>query len=438
VSLAAFTWTTRARPFVQLGIGDSRSFRGAVWDVARWDVDPARWSGLEPQWLDITCDTRSATCSYGRAATTDRFVPGSATVVVDNATGWADPNANDAPGVLTVRPGRPIRFGVEHAVHGSRVLFRGFVDAMNPVYSPVDTDTVELLCLDALGEINRAKLRPVAAPVGDGEAASARAHRILDAVGWLPRDVQPSSETLLATDLGGQVADLLGRTADSAGGAVFGDLDGRVAFRPRDWQTYTPDTPIDGTIGNVDPSDVCPVEWERPFARADITTRAIIGRDLATAIVVDDPDGIARYGVEPFERTDLLTLRDSSLQMLAERVMRTRGEDTAPRVRSVSLNARTSDAALDLMSTVEVYRPSRYRCRLQYPRGLVFDDEYFATGVAHDLTPRAWSLMLNLDVAAPFEASGGRWDGAYWDHALWTNAVRLRSEALALLEEITT
>lgn len=427
MSLAAFDFTDRVRPVVQLGIGDTRTATGAVWDTGRWDT--GRWAGTEPEWMDITCDTRSARVEYGRRAVTDRFVVGAASIVVDNATGWADPNTDDPPGVLTVRPGRPVRVALVHEVFGSRVLFRGFVDAMIPVYLPGENDAVELVCVDALGEVNRAKLAAGGPDVGAGETASARINRILTAANWAPRDVQPSSEPLLATDLAGQVADLLGVTADSAGGSVFGDLEGRVAFRPRDWQTFMPGTPLDGTIGNVEPGDVCPTRWERPYNRADIATRAIIGRDPETAVIVDDPDGILRFGMEPFERTDLITQNDSSLTLLAKRVLRTRGIDTAPRVRSVSLDAATSDAALDLMTTVEVFRPSRYRCRLAYPepRGTVFDAEHFATGVAHELTPASWTLDLNLDVAAPFEAVGGRWDISTWDRALWGTPVAART-----------
>lgn len=877
MSLARFTWTERARPFVELGIGDTRVSTIGRWDSARWDQPDALWAGTDPVWFDITCDCFRASWEYGRRATTDRFVAGVATVVVDNATGWADPNHIDSPTELTVRPGRQIRIGIDHAVFGRRVLFRGFIDAMTPTYAPTGPDTVDLACVDALGEVNRAKLVPLDAEVGAGEGASARATRILDAIAWSTsaRDVWPSSEPLVGTTLGGQVADMLGQTADSAGGAVFGDTSGRVAFRPRDWQTFIPGSPVDGTIGNVEqghvvpavpaipgylaadgvrtvstvdapdlvitgnvrmtayirddsaeaaasryvaiqgagtdlawcfvstyanaaypaigwptgssatqitlgnvlrtawgpltpagadrylgavftgvnpgvqtatlltqrltstdgvtwtnhgtpaaaaradaltrdaaqplrigfgwlgrvywaqleainraqlafpgvvgnyvsvpdsaaldivddieivariaptawrptaqqaivgkytatgnqrtfafalaantgqlvlvlsadggtttqavsssgiavgttgtlwvkvtrvratgavtfytapdapteamswtqlgtpittagtggmfastarvevgaistgtaqpfagriarvivrngiagttvldvsennagglapgattfvassgqtvtiastapavqpivrpqadavvwrfdasdypgtgtsyvdprgrtwtlsaagaivpkvpavpevvvPPDVCPVLWERPFNRADITTRAIIGRDLATAVVVDDTAGMAQYGIEPFERTDLLTQHDASLTMLANRVLRTRGAATAPRVRSVALNARTSDGALDLMSTADVYLPSRYRCRLLEARGLIFDGEYFATGVAHEITPSQWGLALNLDLAAPFAAQGGQWDRAYWDLATWT------------------
>jgi hypothetical protein len=140
-------------------------------------------------------------------------------------------------------------------------------------------------------------------------------------------------------------------------------------------------------------------------------------------VVVDDTAAQLVYGIEPYERTDLLTESDYRLQQLAERAMRTRGADTAPRVRSVTLNAATSPEALDLMTTVDVFLPTRYRCRLRYPRGDVFDAEHFATGVVHEITRDGWEMQLNLDLAAPYAAVGGRWDGAMWDQALWSESV---------------
>jgi len=141
--------------------------------------------------------------------------------------------------------------------------------------------------------------------------------------------------------------------------------------------------------------------------------------DPIATVILDDLEGQRMYGIEPFQRTDLLTERYDLLELLARRILTTRGHTTAPRVRSVSLDARTADNALDLMATVDVYDPSRYRCRLQYDRGLVFDGEYFATAVAHEVTPNGWTLELNLDSAAPFAVVGDRWDSAGWDVSLW-------------------
>jgi hypothetical protein len=153
--------------------------------------------------------------------------------------------------------------------------------------------------------------------------------------------------------------------------------------------------------------------------------------DEPAYVILDDIAGQVLYGIEPFERTDLLTERYDLLQLLARRILTTRGHTTAPRVRSVSLDAATADNALDLMATVDVYDPSRYRCRLQYPRGLVFDEEYFATAVAHEVTPTGWTLELNLDAAAPFAVAGERWDTARWDSSIWANPVRTIQEDAA-------
>lgn len=502
MSLSHFLFTDRCQPVVELGIGDSRVPTGqARWDVQRWDAGDALWTGDEPVWLDVTCDVYSAECSYGRARSIDRFVAGTATVLVDNATGWADPDAPDDPGVLTVRPGRPIRFGVIHQTFGTCWLFRGFIDAVNPTYVPEQTDTVELACIDALGEVNRAKLVAQNPPVGSNEGAATRVHRILTAANWPvgKRDVDPSGVPVQASDIGGQVADLLGVIAESVGGAVFGNLNGEVAFRNRDWQVYEAGSPPDGIIGNVDcgtpdtwvpavpaesgwldPSistggsethigvddqrtwtvdqadaivrahptipgywvpgrdgDVVPISWNRPFERADIATRVILGRagdDPWNYIQRDDIEGQTLYGIEPYERTGLLTADTGYLGLLADRILETRSHSTAPRVRAVSFDASTHRNVVDLMATVDVYKPSRYQCRFQLPDRFVFDDEYLATGVNHRLTPTQWTLDLNLDLAAPYVATGiSRWDWSVWDNALWSSVA---SRAIGLSHDL--
>ncbi|MET0415642.1 MAG: hypothetical protein ABW022_06440 [Actinoplanes sp.] len=603
MSLSAFEFTDRARPIIEVGVGDTRVDVGlGRWDTSRWDDPAATWSGAEVSWRDVSCEAISVHCEYGRRRTTERYVAGAATVVVDNATGWADPYAATGPAAQDMRPGRSIRIGVAHATLGTRWLFYGFIDAMQPVYSPVQADTVALQCIDALGEVNRAKVVPLGAPDHAGEWTSDRINRLLDLARWpaTARDVALDADTLIADDLGGQLADLLGQTADSAGGSIWGDTQGRITYRYGDWQAYDPATPPEATIGNVGPlpdtpgyltpasglgstpdvpligpvrfivrarldaavasgygtliaqrgsgssafayqlaassaglilrqstngttitntnmgpvtvgaeatyvadttvalfnstaavvlggrtvagsdlwpgriysarmeqldgagnptavlwswdasdyvsgtsmvsggrtwtltssaaitpmvpgsaGDVCPVEWERPFERADFATRVIIGRDPATALTFDDLDAQLLYGIEPFERVDLLTQSDQLLSYLGQRILKVRSALSAPRVRSVTLNAATAANALDLMTTADVYKPSRYRCRLSYPRGEVFDAQHFATAVVHDMTADAWTLQMNLDLAAPWAGVGGRWDAAGWDQAMW-------------------
>ncbi len=437
-----FLFTERAAPFLEVGFDDIRiEHTGAKWDIGRWDDDVSRWTGIEPTWRDVSCEIWEASCEYGRAALTDRFVPGQANVIARNLDGWGDPKQSG------MRPGRPIRFGVDHAEFGRIIIFRGFIDAVVPVYDPTTMPTVELQCIDALAEVNRAALVPFPeVPEGTplpnhGETANLRINRILDRSAWpsLKRDIDPTSWRLIGDYQGGQVADLLGKAADSVGGAVWGDRNGDIGFRGRDWQMFDPAIPVDGHIGNLpstDPNQVCPGRWERPMDRASFSTRVIMGRNPETAIQRDDIPGQVLYGIESFERVDLLTFDDLDLADLADRTLVSRSHKTAPRVRTVTFDGRAGDAQVDLMTTVDVFKPSHYQCSLIETDGrLVFNDRYMATAVAHQITAANWSLEMNLDLAFPYEAPGGKWDEARWDQARWVPPVLL-SEVSALRAEL--
>ena len=436
--------TARATVFVEVGIGDSRIPSGqGRWDVDRWDTAGAEWAGVEPTWLDVTCDARHWDTLTGRASVLERFLPGSLRLVLDDPAGTYSvmPPDGDAA-LLILRPGRQIRWGIDHATMGRVVMWRGIVDEVNPVYPPIGegTDGVEVVAVDMLGDVGRAKITgTVELPA---QTTSARVHAILDAalVTAERRDVTPSSVGLVPAELSGQAADLLGRTADSEGGAIYGDTDGRVTFRPRDWQTYVPGTPVDATIGNVEPADICPSGWVTTFRRADLTTRAIMGRDDGTVAVVDDHDGQVAYGIEPFERTDLWCDTVDQLARLANRWIAVRSGNAVPRIQSVAFDAARGDVVVDLLAATSPFTPSRWRCRHDDDGRLVFDRDMFVTAVAHTVTAgnhgARWTAVVSLDPAAPFAAPGGRWDTAGWDRAIWTDAVALLDELDQLASRI--
>jgi hypothetical protein len=428
------------RPFAELGIGDTRIPTGqARWNVARWDAPDARWASTEPTWLDVSCEVNGAQSDTGRERSTDRFRPGTADVTLRNDSGWADLRPPPfPPAALALRPGRQVRYGVD-TPRGRRVLWRGYIDEAIPLYQPYGTDVVELTCLDAFGELARVRLVPLAAPVGAGDNAAQRVNRILDAAAWpaLYRDVQPSSLQVQGTDLGGSVADLLGVTADSSGGAVFGDLAGRIAYRPRDWQTYLPTTPPAAIVGNIDPAAVCPSTWELSWRRRDVAAVVTMGRDDGVGTTVADTAAQQAIGSEPFVRADLITANPGDLDTLARRVLVTRGIATMPRVEAVTLDAARDPgdgSTVELMATARPETPTRLRCQLATNGRTVFDVDMFVTAVAHTIDDRGrWLCRLTLDAAGPYAAPGGRWDGARWDRATWTNVVVLLDEARTLI-----
>jgi hypothetical protein len=124
---------------------------------------------------------------------------------------------------------------------------------------------------------------------------------------------------------------------------------------------------------------------------------------------------------------------------LARRLLVTRAMATMPRIEAVTLDAATDPGdgrVVELMATARPETPTRLRCQLQVAAGrVVFDVDMFVTGAAHTIGDTGrWQCRLTLDVAAPWAAAGGRWDGAGgWDRSTWADAVALVAEARTLI-----
>ena len=274
---------------------------------------------------------------------------------------------------------------------------------------------------------------------------------------------RPRRPPCSATTLGAQAVDLLDVAADSTGGVVFADEQARVVYRPRDWQTYEPGTPVDGTIGNLPATGddvvygaddvvygaddvvwmvtaadaVCPSGWEMSFESSDMATRVLTGRPSEEPHIFNDPANQLLYGVETFSRTDLIPAVPGELDILGNRMLRVLSANFMPTVSAVTIDAGTTVEARDLCATVDPTVPSRYRGFLEQDGRIVFDRQFFAVGVSHRLDPESWTCRIALDDAGPFATVGNRWDDAAWDSGLWAEAVAtLLAEADALKELI--
>jgi hypothetical protein len=393
---------------------------------------------------------------------------------LDNNSGWADfpPTVDPNPYDLTVRPGRQLRVAMSVDGGAPRILWRGWVDQANPGFDVEFGDIVTLECIDAKGELGRGELAAVDPPVGAGETIQARLNRICAANLWPTywRHFEGTGITVVATELGERAVDLLNRAADSGGGSLFGDVDGKLRYRNRDWQLWAADQLEDGIIGNIssggfdetaltedpdgsglydpdpivltedvdvaglyewdtdldwveDPSylfvfgtvvsgDWCPSSWEMTFAREDITTRVLIGRfDMDEPLVVDDEEAQDVYGIETVDLTDIETELDVEMGQIADRLLVVRGPSTAPRIAAVNLNAATAPNIVDLLSTADPRIPSRFRCRHRTDNRQVFERFMFCTAVRHTIGPDMWEARLSLDDAMPWQVPV---DAAFW------------------------
>ena len=193
--------------------------------------------------------------------------------MLDNTTGWADypPTRHPNPFDLTVRPGRQVRVAVVVDGGDPRVLWRGWVDEANPGFDAEDGDIVTLECIDAKGEVGRVDVAAVDPPVGAGEVDPRPPQPDLPtAVAWADllaqlRNVRRSPSS--APNSAAQAADLFDRAADSGGGALFGDVNGKLRYRNRDWQLWPADDVEDATIGNVAPGSLDELALDRVAGR---------------------------------------------------------------------------------------------------------------------------------------------------------------------------
>jgi hypothetical protein len=525
VSVATIETLPGVTPIVELGVGASYDDTStAQWDVDLWDDASAVWVGDKPFWLDVTCHVQDIATFVGRERTVDQWEVGTATITFDNRDGLFDfplsmADLADDPTLLSVRPGRSVRVGVQIGGDPPQMLWAGYIDACNPAYDAVEGARMIVECIDAKGDAGRTEVAALATGVGAGETVTARINRVLSAAGWptYRRAVETSGVTLIATELGGQAVDLLNVAADSAGGGVFGDLgvadgDPRVAFKGRDFLNYTNSDPATGTIGDygypgvpahyeyvidivvdvdglwdpadgsvtvveapagsglydttapVDlvwteapagsslylleggdiipaiPADTCPSNWELTFARADITTQALLARSTddtprtypTPAMLADVTNGtkygLSMFGVETFERTDLETQNTADLDWLGERILTTRSWKYMPRVAAVTVTAKASaPETLGTLVKASPYTPARFNCQHRIDDRIVFERVMLVTGVEHSITPAGWEARIALDDAAPFLVGGTHpalWDEtgvALWDTATWAD-----------------
>lgn len=326
-----------------------------------------------------------------------------------------------------------IRIGVDHQTLGNVWFFRGIVDGVVPTYLPERSDAVRIECIDALGEAGR---QSVDRDQFSHEFAAApdRIRQVLNKAAW-PRKLRTihDDSTIMTRPPSGKAVDALTAIAESCGGAVYGDPQtGDVVFRGQDWQgevaagrpvAVIANGPVDA--GFDDLPHVCPSGWERSSRRQDMLTRV---KYKTESSLFDDRRPLVRewrssaaeaiYGVEMLERTLLCTTVER-LNELTRRQLRLRHPNQFPRIEAVTLEAATSDEALDLMTSASFTIPSKYRCILRRDGDLIFRRNYLVTGIRHTMSPARWTCRLQLDVASALAEAGGRWGSARWQRDNW-------------------
>lgn len=430
MTVAAFTFTPRWRPLVEIGTGDTRTPVGVgVWGSSMWGDPGATWNGFEPIWRDVSCYVQEVNTDTGRDWSIDRFTPGVCDLTATNADGWATADTEPA---TTVRPGRQLRVSIVDNTTGAvNPLFRGFVDSITPSFTGDDPDTVHLHVIDALGELGL--YQPAATvdpPIGAGDSGDARFRRILARYGWpasLVGAVDPSGVPMAGLDWSQQFADELGITADSEGGAIIAGRDGKLVFRARDWMTWPAGTSPLWSIGNAE-GDVCPTGFELSDDRAHIANQISYSRaaDDAVPQLAVDAASQSKYGVLPASRGDLICQSDAQVLTLAQRTVEVKAPG-GERVQAATLSAATDPARIVpilLAADVTASPPILADLHVERPDGTRVDQQGLLQRVSHAFTSSQWTCRLGFDRAEPYVSNVARWGVGHWGVDVWGSATR--------------
>lgn len=428
-------WTRYVELILELGIGRTNTSGAAVgsWDRSHWSPSPADggvWSGLEPEWFRIDpCDILDLSITRGRERWIERFGASSATMTLLDADGslsWAFEDDT-----VPTRIARPVRISALIIATGEILpLWRGWIEGLDDSFEPGAIPTVTLTAQDGFAQTAHVDLPEIDPPVGAGERSDERIARLLDLADWpkVWRNLEQGVITVQATNLARAIADDLGITADSEGGALYSDRNDHLVFRNRDWLRTDPHAVnTQAIIGGPD-HDFCASSYGSSRQGDDIVNDVQMARAGGTMRRFVDDESVALYRRRVFSRSDFVCQTDAQIDLLAQRLLSARSRAQL-RIPTVVLEPNDDPAFWRFVCAVDY----GWRLELNYEPQTVTSSRALARaaggwsrevqvqGIDYRISSAGWEVTLKVDDAR--ESAVDTWDGPRgWDLATWGEA----------------
>lgn len=415
-----------------------RTVEAGVWNQALWGNDLWSSGSGTAVWADLECELLTVSIQRGsRARLSDNVSTGTASIVVDNRSGWA----TGAPGTaLTLRPGRPIR--VRYRIPNSAPqpqwtdLWVGTVQSVTTQHSPEDgmvTTTINAIdCLATLALVD-----PPETAVGN-QALTNRIRTIIDLAEATGMDYSMVGERAYWQLQSGTIAQSLlteaQLAANSANSVVYAaTVPDSIVVEPMYLVptaaelAFLDNWPV--KITNVAPSvgyaNLCPLDVT--FSGPDVDGVANLvqmARTGGTLRTKEDTASQALYGLRTWGRQDLALMFDDASQSVGGGSV---DEVAAEQVAYRSRTYPTVEATVDLPNSLLPETPSTPN----YPKQLAllfqailggtfyclvdwsFEGAWASTGIAlgigvtHRIGPETWTMNLTVDVPATVGALSG-------------------------------
>lgn len=395
----------------------------ALWGVSLWDVGV--W-GPDVAFTDVTAYVRSWSTDRQFSRAVQAWREGTAAVVLDNRDGRFSPANLSGPyvagGVTQIRPMLPIRITASYS-STSYAVYRGYVKSWTDSWSGGATGQgdalTSLACVDEWAKLNRISGIEVA-PVGAGELAGVRIHRILDAGGsTAARNIESGESTMQATTHANGVVAEIGEVEEAEGGACWIEADGSVTFEGRDALVNNTRSVTSQATFADDLSGLRYAETEVAFDDDLLINYASYTPEGGTAQVASAPTSRSLYGDSRDVKTGLICETDGQALVLAQWKVQ-QYQDPQQRFTAVILKPRRDPTTLwphvlgrRVRDMVTVVRNP--------PGGFEISQQCHIAGISHQATRSTWTTTFRLWDATIYAAfATSRWDEGLWDEALWS------------------
>lgn len=407
---------------VELGLS-SATGAYALWGVSLWDVGV--W-GPDVAFADVTRYVRGWSMDRQFSRAVQGWREGTATVVLDNRDGRFSPSNLAGPyvagGVTQIRPMLPIRITTSYA-STSYAVYRGYVRSWTDSWSGGAVgrgDAVTTLsCADEWAKLAKVDGIEVA-PVGAGDRAGPRIHRILDAAGnTAARNVESGSSTMQATTLADNVLTEIDKVVEAEGGACWIEADGSITFEGRDALVNNLRSVNSQATFADDGSGYKYADASVEFDAELMVNYASYTPEGGTAQVASAPTSRSLNGEARDVKTGLICETDGQALVLAQWVV-TQYQDPQERFVSVTVKPRRDPTNLwpqvlgrHIRDMITVVRNP--------PGGFEISRDCHIAGISHQVTAADWTTTFHLWDATVYAAfATSRWDVGRWDSALWS------------------
>jgi hypothetical protein len=354
-------------------------------DTTKGELDNATYLLAGEVLIDITRYARSIQTQRGRSAELEKFVTGTAAVVLDNRDRLFDPLITGAPLSGNIVPRKQVRI-----LYKGDPVFTGNVDDWDYDYTRDKDATAVMKAIDGFQYIAS---RNVPAQTMTLELTGDRVNHVLDGIGWPTdqRSIDAGSASVAADVVGTGVNALayLQKVELSEYGLLFIRKDGILRFEEDSVGSLSGAIVGDGGI----PFEDIKVQYgtEELTNRYDIT---YYSGSVTATVTVDDATSQTAYGV--FERgIDTLLSGSTAAVALGTDLVARYGTPTY-RVDEVSVNVLGIDTA-SRSKVMSLELSDRLALRFR-PLGVgeTIDRTVSVDGISHSVTPSSHRMQLQL------------------------------------------